>query len=248
MTTLTAGWKLVPIEPTREMWAAVNKLDDEMAAGAYDGKGASIEQIWACLVDAAPAKPDAPLASMARAIFGDQLGGHMDAMVGTPTPPATIQDTPITVSLDADPRGVSVGVWQGAHCIYNGAHAVPVSAQDDAKDERQAFEAWSVRTNQGYDLTRNVSGKMTTYESNTTEHAYRGFFHGMNAPAAGDARDAKRLRRIAWLIGSIFVHGDFKAETGNERELEKLLRENGTFWDSLAQFDAAIAAQQGKGG
>ncbi|MGE8659089.1 MAG: hypothetical protein ACN6O8_20285 [Achromobacter sp.] len=48
------GWKLVPIEPTREMWAAVNKLDDEMAAGGYDGKGASIEQIWACLVDAAP--------------------------------------------------------------------------------------------------------------------------------------------------------------------------------------------------
>ena len=48
------GWKLVPIEPTRKMWDAVNKLDDEMAAGAYDGKGASIEQIWACLVDAAP--------------------------------------------------------------------------------------------------------------------------------------------------------------------------------------------------
>lgn len=47
-------WKLVPVEPTAEMWAAVNKLDDEMAAGAYDGKGASIEQIWACLVDAAP--------------------------------------------------------------------------------------------------------------------------------------------------------------------------------------------------
>ncbi|WP_258127495.1 hypothetical protein [Achromobacter anxifer] len=71
------------------------------------------------------------------------------------------------------------------------------------------------------------------------------------APAAGDARDARdaeRLRRIAWLIGSIFVHGDFKAETVNERELEKLLRENGTFWDSLAQFDAAIGAQQGKGG
>ncbi|RIQ54220.1 hypothetical protein [Bordetella avium] len=48
------GWKLVPIEPTQKMWAAVNKLDDEMAAGAYDGKGASIEQVWACLVDAAP--------------------------------------------------------------------------------------------------------------------------------------------------------------------------------------------------
>jgi len=49
-------WKLVPVEPTSEMWAAVNKLDDEMAAGGYDGKGASIEQAWACLVDAAPAQ------------------------------------------------------------------------------------------------------------------------------------------------------------------------------------------------
>lgn len=52
-----ADWKLVPVEPTKEMWAAVNKLDDEMAAGAYDGKGASIEQVWNCLVDAAPGAP-----------------------------------------------------------------------------------------------------------------------------------------------------------------------------------------------
>lgn len=50
-------WKLVPVEPTAEMWAAVNKLDDEMAAGSYDGKGASIEQVWNCLVDAAPSAP-----------------------------------------------------------------------------------------------------------------------------------------------------------------------------------------------
>jgi hypothetical protein len=48
------GWKLVPIEPTKEMWDAVNKLDDEMAAGSYDGKGCSIEQAWNCLLDAAP--------------------------------------------------------------------------------------------------------------------------------------------------------------------------------------------------
>lgn len=62
------------------------------------------------------------------------------------------------------------------------------SAPGDAQDERQAFEAWAKRTNQGYDLTPNVSGRMATYESNTTEHAYRGFFHGMAAPASGDAQ------------------------------------------------------------
>lgn len=48
------GWKLVPVEPTKEMWDAINKLDDEMAAGSYDGKGCSIEQAWNCLLAAAP--------------------------------------------------------------------------------------------------------------------------------------------------------------------------------------------------
>lgn len=48
------GWKLVPVEPTREMWAAFNKLDDEMAAGSYDGTGCSFEQGWNCMLAAAP--------------------------------------------------------------------------------------------------------------------------------------------------------------------------------------------------
>lgn len=51
---IPAGWALVPIEPTRDMWQAVNKLDDEMAAGGYDGKGCSIEQAWECLIEHAP--------------------------------------------------------------------------------------------------------------------------------------------------------------------------------------------------
>lgn len=54
-------FKLVPVEPTKEMWAAVNKLDDEMAAGGYDGKGCSIEQAWDCLLAAAPTPPSAPV-------------------------------------------------------------------------------------------------------------------------------------------------------------------------------------------
>ncbi|MEN7529297.1 hypothetical protein [Cupriavidus sp. DL-D2] len=58
--TIREGWKLVPIEPTREMWDAVNKLDDQMAAGGYDGKGCSIEQAWNCLLDHAPAAPKLP--------------------------------------------------------------------------------------------------------------------------------------------------------------------------------------------
>ena len=59
-------------------------------------------------------------------------------------------------------------------------------------------------------------------------------------------RDAERYRKIANLIGNIFVHGNFKAETYNERELEKLLREVGCFWETLAEFDAAIDAARTK--
>ena len=51
------GWKLVPVEPTRAMWAAVNKLDAAGAAGSYDGKGCSIEQAWNCMLDFAPDAP-----------------------------------------------------------------------------------------------------------------------------------------------------------------------------------------------
>ncbi|MDH2051199.1 hypothetical protein [Achromobacter marplatensis] len=92
------GWKLVPVEPTSEMWAAVNKLDDQMAAGGYDGKGASIEQVWNCLVETAPEAP------------------------------------PLTVTVDPDPRGVSVGVYLGSSCVYHGAHEVPAPATGDALD------------------------------------------------------------------------------------------------------------------
>lgn len=46
-------------------------------------------------------------------------------------------------------------------------------------------------------------------------------------------------KEIARLIGSIFFSGDFKAETYNERELEKLLRKTGNFYDTQEQFDDA---------
>lgn len=62
--------------------------------------------------------------------------------------------------------------------------------------------------------------------------------------ASSSRAEVERLRRIAFLIGSIFVHGEFKAETFNERELERLLREQGTFFDSLADFDATLAAAE----
>lgn len=78
---------------------------------------------------------------------------------------------------------------------------------------------------------RTAEGEWQTVPRVTTEQA--------SIEQTNNAQNV-RLRRIAWLIGSIFCFGGFKAETVNERELEKLLRENGTFWETPSQFDAAL--------
>ncbi|CUJ01617.1 Lar family restriction alleviation protein [Achromobacter aegrifaciens] len=104
----------------------------------------------------------------------EQVGDTEDEAVSRwnarSTHPATTQDA-ITVSLDPDPRGVSVGVWQGSRCIYNGAHAVP-SAQDDAKvyhfEQRSRFGPW-------------------IEVEKPTERSVE-FVQRVAAPAAGDAR------------------------------------------------------------
>lgn len=64
--------------------------------------------------------------------------------------------------------------------------------------------------------------------------------------AQGSGKDAEltRLREIARLIGSIFVYGGFEAETYNERELERLLRAQGTFWESIHDYENVAAAPQ----
>jgi len=114
-------------------------------------------------------------------------------------PPATTQDAPITVSLDPDPRGISVGVWQGSRCIYNGAHAVP-SAQDDAKDEQPYCYALETRGRHGdkndvlldveYNRTDNFSGGRTggipLYRRPSGYGAVREKLHAFLDAAAGE--------------------------------------------------------------
>ncbi|WP_238874207.1 hypothetical protein [Achromobacter xylosoxidans] len=60
----------------------------------------------------------------------ERLADLLAAAEPSPTSPAvsTEHDEPITVTVDHDPRGVSVGVWQGSHCIYSGAHPLPAAA------------------------------------------------------------------------------------------------------------------------
>ena len=59
--------------------------------------------------------------------------------------------------------------------------------------------------------------------------------------------DVAKLQQIAFLIGNIFAYGNFVAETFNERELEKLLRENGTFWESLEDFESQVYPAMAQG-
>lgn len=47
------GYALVPVEPTREMFVAVNKEDDKAYAGGCD-HGAQFDWLWAAALDAAP--------------------------------------------------------------------------------------------------------------------------------------------------------------------------------------------------
>lgn len=66
----------------------------------------------------------------------------------------------------------------------------------------------------------------------------------MNTPQESNTQraavDHQRLVRVAELIGSIFFYGDFKAETHNERELEKELRALGYFFESEAELMAKL--------
>lgn len=57
----------------------------------------------------------------------------LPAAPGSPT-----EQPAYTVTVDPDPRGVSVGVYQGSSCVYHGAHPIPAStvADEGAKDER----------------------------------------------------------------------------------------------------------------
>lgn len=53
---MSTEYKLVPVEPTREMWDAIDKYDNKAYAGGNQ-HGASFEDLWAVALDAAPVQP-----------------------------------------------------------------------------------------------------------------------------------------------------------------------------------------------
>ncbi len=53
VVVIPEGYALVPVEPTREMWTAINKEDDKAYAGGCD-HGAQFDWLWQAAIDAAP--------------------------------------------------------------------------------------------------------------------------------------------------------------------------------------------------
>lgn len=88
----------------------------------------------------------------------------------------------------------------------------PGAAYAALSEERAAFERWNKDANQGYDLAPCTSGKLQTFESTETEHAWRGFFHGLRA-SHGQAPASK-------------IEGLTAAQESLGVEFEKVLHDN----------------------
>lgn len=93
---------------------------------------------------------DAPLTSMARAIFGDQIGGQMDAMAGTPAPSAPGDAQDERQAFEAwglkgcemvdDPRSMRMDIAQ--HCAWEAWQArgrLSAPAAGDALERSEMF-------------------------------------------------------------------------------------------------------------
>ncbi|WP_148316751.1 hypothetical protein [Achromobacter xylosoxidans] len=122
-------------------------------------------------------------------------------------------ESPITVTVDHDPRGVSVGVWQGSHCIYSGAHPLPAAPASPVStvEEHQPARDWELTCHE-CDGSGHVYVKHQVAERKTDVQEFkeececcegRGFVLAFRdipgideyvkacrpAPAAGDARE-----------------------------------------------------------
>lgn len=124
-------------------------------------------------------------------------------------------ESPITVTVDYDPRGVSVGVWQGSHCIYSGAHPLPAAPGASTAGNQQPARDWELTCHE-CDGSGHVYVKHQVAECKTDIQEFkeececcegRGFVFAFQdipgieeyvkacrpAPAAGDALDVDAL-------------------------------------------------------
>ncbi|KAK50234.1 hypothetical protein [Bordetella bronchiseptica] len=165
---------------------------------------------------------------------------------------------PVTVALDPDPRGVSVGVWQGSRCIYTGAHPLPAAPGSPASAapgdapvpiklvHLAVAEEGGVRFMTGRKLPDGIES-CELYAMPDYGRAPAALFR---APAAGDARDALRelvecdnlKKRIASMQVCALETDDDVQEL--DAMMSDLARRQPAAWDAAR---AALAAQQHKG-
>lgn len=138
-------------------------------------------------------------------------------------------ESPITVTVDYDPRGVSVGVWQGSHCIYSGAHPLPAAPGAPTAGNQQPARDWELTCHE-CDGSGHVYVKHQVAERKTDMQEFkeececcegRGFVFAFQdipgieeyvkacrtAPAAGDAQTAAARDVLAERQRQISVEG-----------------------------------------
>ncbi|MFM9934150.1 hypothetical protein [Achromobacter xylosoxidans] len=180
-----AGWKLVPITPTIDM------VVDGQDAGSILGPRA--KRIYAAMLAAAPTEPDAPLASMARAIFGDQIGGQMDAMAAVPSLSSLHGFAP--GACDGMKSEDYVNKVRDGDCSFPDCAAPGVSTVEDVP-----AVAWMDPDTQDVISAERKASWLNEYGAGGAAKAAtytRALGDLRPAPAAGDALDAARWRAYA---------------------------------------------------
>lgn len=130
------------------------------------------------------------------------------------TIPTGSQDEPIIVSIDPDPRGMSVGVWQGSRCIYTGVHAVPDTQSDaqtaaarDVLAERQrqiSAEGWTPAHDDQY-TTGDMASAAACYASQGRYHYPEPGKPGPNWPWAAKWWKPSTYRRNLEKAGALIL-------------------------------------------
>lgn len=109
---------------------------------------------------------------------------------------ASAPSEPITVAVDSDTRGVSVGVWQGSQCVYSGAHPLPAApgvstVEDEEEPPRLPYVVERILKFAGQSKSLvtlpNLSAQQAIDLANWIQANFR------PASSAGDARGAVTL-------------------------------------------------------
>ena len=162
-----------------------------------------------------------------------------------PYPGAAPAAAPLTVVLDPDPRGVSVGVYQGSRCVYNGAHPIPTGATGDVQDglaeaQRLAQALFQRHFSQDDDY---VSGRVKWEVLDDLPGVLSQIDNMVSglvqpaAPAAGDALDPNHRADLHYILD---VLGRVAKAAPKDQELAAAL--NGMRY-VVSRTDAAIAQQ-----